>query len=119
MLAYVDRAAVLQNLGLVRQARGDLEGAHAAWSEALPKSTAAARTELLHNLGALALQRGDAAEAWRLLEAEAARPDTRPQTIYVAAKAAHALGLEPQARALIARLRAMGWDGGPGDEIRR
>ena len=119
VLAYVDRAAALQNLGLVRQARGDLDGARAAWAEALPRSTGAERAELTHNLGALALQRGDAAEAWRLLEDEAARPDARPQTIYLAAKAAHSLGLEPQARDLIARLRAMGWDGAQEGEIRR
>jgi hypothetical protein len=119
VLAYVDRAAALQNLGLVRQARGDLEGARAAWAEALPRSTGEARAELTHNLGALALQRGDAADAWQLLEGEAARPDARPQTIYLAAKAAHALGLEPQARELIARLRAMGWDGASPGEIRR
>lgn len=119
VLAYVDRAAALQNLGLVRRARGDAVGAEAAWSEALPLAAGPARSELLHNLAALALQRGDAVTCWRLLEAPTAQGDARPETVYLAAKAAHALGLEQAARTRIARLRAMGWNGAPIEEIRR
>jgi tetratricopeptide (TPR) repeat protein len=120
-LAYVDRAAAWQNLGAVELEQGDLAEARAAFARALElTSEPASRRRLLHNLAGIALQAGDAAEAWRLLEEEVARDDALPESIYLAAKALHALGREQETRALIARLRRAGWTGErPRDGVRR
>lgn len=113
VLAYVDRAAALQNLGTVRLEQGDLPGARQAFVEAIAASEPAMRRRLEHNLAGVALRSGDPAECWRLLEPEVARDDALPESIYLAAKALHALHREAETRALILRLKRLGWTGQP------
>jgi tetratricopeptide (TPR) repeat protein len=103
-LAFVDRGAALQNLGTVRVELRDLKGARQAFSEALSGTgEEATRREITHNLAAVTLQLGDAAEADRLLAPETARADALPQSIMVRALALKALGRIDEARALAAR----------------
>jgi hypothetical protein len=113
MLAYVDRAAALQNLGTVRLEQGDLPGARQAFVEAIDASDPGMRRRLEHNLAGVALRSGDPAECWRLLEPEVTRDDALPESIYLAAKALHALHREDETRALILRLKRKGWTGQP------
>ena len=63
-----------------------------------------ARREIVHDLGALALQRGDAAEAEQLLAAETARPDAMPASLFVRALALQKLGRREEAALLLARV---------------
>jgi len=113
-IAYVDRAAALQNLGAVRLEQNDLPGARQAFADALDASPdPTARRRLVHNLAGVALRAGDPAECWRLLEPEVARDDAFPESIYLAAKALHALHREDETRALIVRLKRLGWTGQP------
>jgi tetratricopeptide (TPR) repeat protein len=105
VLAYVDRAAVLQNLGTVRLEQRRFEDARAAFGAALEGTkNEEARRELVHNLAALALQSGDAAEADRLLAPETARPDAHPASIQVRAIALEKLGRSREAAELRERL---------------
>ena len=112
VLAYVDRAAALQNLGTVRLEQDDLTGARRAFEDALDVTPEPmARRRLVHDLAGVALRAGDPAECWRLLEPEVARTDAFPESLYIAAKALHALHREAETRALIQRLQRMGWTG--------
>jgi hypothetical protein len=58
----------------------------------------------VHNLAAVALGAGDAAEAARLLESETERRDALPESLLVRARALHELAREPEARELVRRL---------------
>jgi tetratricopeptide (TPR) repeat protein len=108
MLAYVDEQATLQNLGAVYFASGRRADAKRAWSAALAVATDARdRREIEHNLAALALEAGDAAEAARLLERQVSGDDALPEALLVRAKALHELGRSPEASALIARFNGV------------
>jgi protein O-mannosyl-transferase len=105
ILAYVDRAAALQNLGVVRVEQGRFGEAREAFRIALEGTRdLRARRELTHDLAAATLSDGDAEEAARLLEAETARPDALPQSIHVRALALEKLGRQEEARAMRQRL---------------
>lgn len=108
VLAYVDRASALQNLGVVRIEMGELEAARAAFESAVSASSdALTRRKLTHNLATLALRTKKPDETARLLEKEVARPDAFPESLLVRAKALRDLGREQEAMDLIRRLRAL------------
>lgn len=82
MLAYVDRRATLQNLGIVRLEQRRFIDARALFRAALDgTSDEGARRELTHDLALATLESGDPEEAARLLEAEVARPDAMPASV--------------------------------------
>jgi hypothetical protein len=113
-LGWARRAAIL---GLARLELDDLAGARQAFADASgATSDPEMRRRLAHNLAGVALRGGDPAECWRLLEPEVARDDALPESIYLAAKALHALRREDDTRALIVRLKRMGWTGQPAQE---
>lgn len=101
VLAYVDRGAALQNLGVVRSKQRRFEDARVAFHAALEGTTdPRRRRELTHDLAAASLEAGDATEAARLLEEETARADALPESIVVRAIALERLGRHDEARAL-------------------
>lgn len=69
------------------------------------------RRAAAQNLAVVLLDSGDAGTAWRILEPEIAREDASSEVVYLAAKAAHALGDKTTAQHLIRRLRERGWTG--------
>ena len=103
-LAYVDEGAALQNLGAMRFAEGRLDAARTAFTHALarPLDPSEAR-QLVHNIAVIALAKGEAAEAARLLEPETRRPDAMPQSLAVRARALHELKRDNEARVLLAK----------------
>jgi tetratricopeptide (TPR) repeat protein len=106
VLSYVDRAATLQNLGVTRLGQQRVPEAGLAFRQALALVTdEPARRKLTHNLAAAELRAGNAAEAARLLEAEAGRADALPESLFVRARALHQLGREAEAGALVRRLQ--------------
>jgi tetratricopeptide (TPR) repeat protein len=107
VLSYVDRGAALQNLGMARLEQGQLEPARASLRAALDLVTVeTTRRQLTHDLAVVALRAGQPAEAVRLLEAETARADAFPQSIFLHARALHQLGRDQEAAVLVRRLRA-------------
>ncbi len=109
VLAYVDRGATLQNLGVAQLQLGQLDDARTNFRAALtaiPDTSAEAsrRRRLVHNLATLELRTGDAGAAAALLEVEAARGDAQPESLFVRARALHQLGREDEAGALLRRL---------------
>ncbi len=105
MLAYVDRRAVLQNLGTVHLEQSRFEEAKDAFRSALAGATdPEARRELTHDLAVASLRSGDAAGAARLLESETARADALPASLTVRALALEQLGREGEANELRTRL---------------
>jgi tetratricopeptide (TPR) repeat protein len=106
-LSYVDRAAALQNLGVMRLELGKFDDASHAFRTALDVvSDEAKRRLLLHNLAAAELRAGHAEEAARLLESEVARSDALDASIFIRARAVETLGRIDEARALMRRLQA-------------
>lgn len=105
VLAYVDRAAALQNLGVVRVEQHRFGDARVAFKTAL-EGTRDPKTarELSYNLAAATLSDGDAAGAARLLEEETARTDALPQALLVRALALEALERADEARSLRSRI---------------
>jgi len=107
VLSYVDRDAALQNLGVVRLEQGRFDAAAALFREALAlNADPAARRGLTHNLATAELGAGRPAEASELLQTEVARPDALPQSVFIRARAAAALGKNAEAEALLRRLPA-------------
>ncbi len=101
MLAYVDRRAALQNLGVVRVEQHRFSDARAAFREALAGTAdPRARRELTHDLAAAALNDGDPGEAERLLAPETERADALPASVLVRVLALDALGRHDEARSL-------------------
>jgi protein O-mannosyl-transferase len=110
VLSYVDRGAALQNLGVTRLEQRQLEEARAAFRAALALVTEEGpRRRLRHNLATTELSARNAAEAARLLEPEAQRPDALPESLFVRARALHQLGREDEAGRLVRRLQAGGY----------
>jgi tetratricopeptide (TPR) repeat protein len=106
ILSYVDAGAALQNLGVVRLDQGRFDDARAAFRRALEiVSDEGARRRLTHNLATAELRSGHADEAARLLELEVERPDAMPASIFIRARAVHALGRREEAEALVRRLQ--------------
>ena len=106
-LAFSDEAAAQQNLGLVRLAQGRHFDAELAFEQALElQPDPLARRQLGHDLAAVAVARGDPAEAARLLAPEVERPDAQPESILLLARALHDMGQDEEARALLSRLPA-------------
>ncbi|MFO0618071.1 MAG: hypothetical protein U0414_36100 [Polyangiaceae bacterium] len=115
-LAYVDRSAAVQNLGIARRNAGDLDGARAAFREGLAHAPSeSARRALVHDLAAVSLEAGDARAAFDLLEPELARDDVASETLVVAAAAARALGFAATEHDLRERLDRRGWKDPRGD----
>ena len=115
VLAYADETAALANLGAIRFAQERYDEARAVWTSARLRSRDEdERRGIVHNLAALALARGDAPEALRVLESEIGREDARPESLLIAAKALHALGREPEAVARLQRLGLAPSDAGHG-----
>ncbi len=85
VLAYSDERAALQNLGLVRMQQRNWFEAELAFTEALAKT--ADRSELTHNLAAVAFARGDPAAAVHLLEPLVKSSDARPESLDLLARA--------------------------------
>jgi protein O-mannosyl-transferase len=82
VIAYVDRRAALQNLGTVRLEQRRYGDARTVFLAALDGThDEDARRELTHNLAIATMEAGDPAEAARLLEADAARPDAWPESV--------------------------------------
>jgi protein O-mannosyl-transferase len=107
VLAYVDRRAALQNLGVTRLQQGRPHEARALFRAGLALAGGEGdERRLRHNLAAAELGAGNPAEAARLLEPEAQRPDAQPQSLLVRARALHQLGREAEAGALVRRLQA-------------
>lgn len=103
-LAYVDRSAATQNLGVARRNVGDLAGARRAFEEALAHApTPATRRALVHDLATVLLESGDAGAAFKLLEPEVQRADTPKETLLVAAAAARRMGFDATAHELTER----------------
>jgi tetratricopeptide (TPR) repeat protein len=106
VLSYVDVGAALQNLGVVRLDQGRFDDARAAFRGALEVvSDEGERRQLTHNLATAELRAGHADEAARLLELEVERPDAMPASIFIRARAVHALGRREEADALVRRLQ--------------
>lgn len=106
MLAFVDRLAALQNLGVVRAEQQRFAQARAAFRAALEGAhDPRTRRELTHDLAAATLSDGAPLEAAQLLEEEARRPDAFPQSLALRALALERLGRFEEANALRARLR--------------
>jgi protein O-mannosyl-transferase len=107
VLAYVDRGAALQNLGVTRLEQGRLDEARASFRAALDLAgDDDSQRQLRHNLATTELRAGNPAEAARLLEPEVERPDALPASLFVRARALHQLGREHEAGALVRRLRS-------------
>jgi hypothetical protein len=107
VIAYVDRRAAFQNLGVVRAEQRRFGEARAAFRSALDgTSDEASRRELTHDLAAASLSDGAPDEAARLLESETARPDALPASLLVRSLALTALGRHDEAHALERRLQA-------------
>jgi tetratricopeptide (TPR) repeat protein len=107
VLSYVDRGAALQNLGAARLAQGRFADAREVFTAALAVVIdPTARRRITHNLAVAELRAGRPAEAARVLEAETARPDAFPESIFIRARALHDLGREDEASALVRRLRS-------------
>jgi tetratricopeptide (TPR) repeat protein len=105
-LAYADVGAALQNLGAIRLEQRDWPAAKAAFSRALEHSSdPLERRQITHNLAVATLQSGDATETVRLLDAEAARTDALPQSLFIRARALHDLGREQEAIELLRRIQ--------------
>jgi len=103
MLAFVDLDAALQNLGVVRMERGDLELARSAFESALKEANGElARRKIRHDLAVVAMRRGDPSGAIQLLASEAARADALPESLRVYADALDAVGKTSES----ARVRA-------------
>lgn len=106
VLAYVDRATTLQNLGAVSFQLGRLRAAKQAWTAALASNISAQqRRELTVNVAAVDLRQGGAGATVDLLRPEVRRPDALPEALYLAATALHELGREGEAVAMLQRLR--------------
>lgn len=104
-LAYADEGAALQNLGAVRIAQGRWNDARAAFASALERiREPTERRRVVHNLAVSALESGDPAEAARLLEPEMNAEHPIRESLFIRAKALHALGREDEARAIVERL---------------
>ena len=100
MLAYIDRAAAAQNLGVSALAVGELGQAEAAFREGLRLSTDADnRRALTHDLAATRLQMGHPEETLQLLGDACARPESLPLCV----AALQTLGRNDEAAALRAR----------------
>lgn len=100
VLAYVDRAAAAQNLGVTALGQGELGRAEGAFREALRLSgDAANRRALTHDLAATRLQMGHPEETLQLLGEDCARPES----LALCAAALHTLGRDDAAAALRAR----------------
>jgi tetratricopeptide (TPR) repeat protein len=113
VLSYVDRGAALQNLGVAHLEQGQLEPARTSLRAALDLVSAEpARRQITHDLAVVELKAGQPAEAVRLLEAETARSDAFPQSIFLHARALHQLGREREAAVLVHRLQGAA-PGGP------
>ena len=94
-------------LGIALMRKGSVADARSAFHQALEGTTSqAARREIVHDLAALALQSGDAAEAEQLLAPETARRDAQPASLLVRAMALEKLGRAGEAAELRARLPA-------------
>ncbi|WP_394828180.1 tetratricopeptide repeat protein [Pendulispora albinea] len=107
VLAYVDRAAALQNLGTVFLELRRFTDAQRAFRAALAGAKGERNLrELVHDLAAATFGAGDAAEAARLLEPETARPDAFPDSLTLRALALQKLGRHEEARSLLARTGA-------------
>ncbi len=104
-LSYSDVGAALQNLGLARLAQGQFFEAELALQQAgeLPLD-ALTRRQVTHDLAAVAVARGDPAEAARLLGPEASRADALPESLLLLARALRDMGREEEARAVLSRL---------------
>jgi tetratricopeptide (TPR) repeat protein len=106
-LSYSDEAAALQNLGLVRLAQSQFFEAELAFEQALERQgDAEARRQLTHDLAAVAVARGDPAEAARLLRPELDRSAPLPESILLLARALRDMGRDEEARAVLSRLPA-------------
>lgn len=89
-LAYVDRGAALQNLGVAQMHRSRFADARAAFEAALEVSRGPEeRRQLIHNLAAVAFSEGDLARTVSLLENE---PDLHEASRMLLARALAALG---------------------------
>ena len=106
-VSYSDEQAALQNLGLTRLAQGQYFEAELAFEQALAHQRDPwVRRRLIHDLAAVAVARGDPAEAVRLLGPEAGRPAPLPESILLLARALRDMGREGEARAILSRLPA-------------
>jgi tetratricopeptide (TPR) repeat protein len=105
VLSYVDRGAALQNLGVTHLEQGHLGEAAGAFRAALSTvSDPSLRRRITHNLATTELRAGNPAETARLLEPEVSRPDAFPESIFIRARALHALGRTAEATAHLRRL---------------
>jgi Flp pilus assembly protein TadD len=110
VLAYVDRSAATQNLGVVRRNEGDLDGARLAFEDGLAHApTEGARRAFAHDLAAVCLEAGDPKRAFELLAPEIEREDVASETLYVASVAARAMGMDATARGILDRLARRGF----------
>jgi hypothetical protein len=100
VLAYVDRAAAAQNLGVAALSLGELGQAERAFREGLRLSTDAAnRRALIHDLAVTRLQMGHPEETLQLLGDACVRPESLPLCV----GALQTLGRHDDAAALRAR----------------
>lgn len=103
-VAYADEGAALTNLAVVRLQQGRYAEARAGLLRALPLVRVERdRRRLVHDLAAVALGEGDAAEAARLLAPEADRTDAMPESLELLARALRVLGETEEADRLLAR----------------
>jgi len=108
VVAYVDRGAALQNLGVVRLEEERWSDAADAFREAYATSGRAddrGRRELRHNFAVALARSGQLEEASRVLAPEVARRDAMLESIYLRARVLHELGREIEARELLRRLQ--------------
>lgn len=106
-VAYSDEAAALQNLGLLRLEQGNYFEAELALLQALERGVdETARRHLVHDLAAVAVARGDPAQAETLLAPEVARPDAAPESLVLLSRALRDMGREAEAKELLLRLYA-------------
>lgn len=104
-VAYVDRGAALQNLGITSLQLGEPADAERALRDALDHvADPRARRELVHDLAAARLAEGHPEDAAALLESETRRPDALPASLLLRAQALDALGRHDEAAALRARM---------------
>ena len=108
VLSYVDQLSALQNLGVVRLELGELDLARVSFRAALAiTADDEHRRRLTHNLATAELKAGQAGEAARLLEPEAARPDPYPASLLIRARALGKLGRTEEATLLVQRLKGL------------
>jgi tetratricopeptide (TPR) repeat protein len=104
-LAYVDRAAALQNLGVMRLIQRRFAEARTAFGTALELTRdPLEKRKLTTNLALAVLESGDPSEAARLLEAETARSDALQEALHTRTRALHALGRDEEALELFQRV---------------